>query len=297
MNKIIGIIESSYPPDRNNILWVDKGVLKYFRNGSWVTIGEGAAGITELEEKVDDLDKEMGDVKLDLLKFGSSQGVVELQIGNSPDIKSHNIKILQSIQSTDHTFFTDIDYGYGTGQWLPTTGGGATIFTSAGHMVNYSISSDGAVTKLSEGIMGGQKTFTIRQSRFEGPNMQAVLTAEEISELQQGVDVIILTSDADAPMFYAYKTLGDGIATDMWTTNGVVVEEGEITVLQLSIEEGKLILSESAVNPKATTTTYGTVKQIVAPAELPSNSEIAQVISRVNTIISSLVSSGVFKGV
>ena len=57
----------------------------------------------ELEEKVDSLDKEMGEVKKDLSIFGSEQGVVELEIGDSDEIKANNLKKLQSIQTNDHT--------------------------------------------------------------------------------------------------------------------------------------------------------------------------------------------------
>ena len=46
----------------------------------------------ELEEKVDSIDKEVGDIKKDLSVFGSEQGVVELEIGDSGDVKVRNLK-------------------------------------------------------------------------------------------------------------------------------------------------------------------------------------------------------------
>ena len=46
----------------------------------------------ELEEKVDSIDKEIGDIKKDLSVFGSEQGVVELEIGDSDDVKVRNLK-------------------------------------------------------------------------------------------------------------------------------------------------------------------------------------------------------------
>lgn len=39
----------------------------------------------------------MGEVKKDLSIFGSEQGVVELEIGDSDGIKANNLKKLQSI--------------------------------------------------------------------------------------------------------------------------------------------------------------------------------------------------------
>lgn len=92
----------------------------------------------------------MGEVKKDLSILGSKQGVVELEIGDSNEIKANNLKKLQSIQTNDHTFFTDINYGYGTASWLPATGGTALIITSEGHAVKYTISKDGEVIKGEE---------------------------------------------------------------------------------------------------------------------------------------------------
>ena len=143
------VVQSDMPND-NNVIWVYGNTAKYYNNGTWTTLGESNEDRKELEEKVDSLDKEMGEVKKDLSIFGSKQGVVELEIGDSDEIKANNLKKLQSIQTNDHTFFTDINYGYGTASWLPATGGTALIITSEGHAVKYTISKDGEVTKGEE---------------------------------------------------------------------------------------------------------------------------------------------------
>lgn len=143
------VVQSDMPND-NNVIWVYGNTAKYYNNGTWTTLGESNEDRKELEEKVDSLDKEMGEVKKDLSIFGSEQGVVELEIGDSDEIKANNLKKLQSIQTNDHTFFTDINYGYGTASWLPATGGTAFIITSEGHAVKYTISKDGEVIKGEE---------------------------------------------------------------------------------------------------------------------------------------------------
>lgn len=155
MRKFAGIVESTIAPP-TNCLWLCGHDAKYFSNGKWISIlsHEDDADRRELEEKVDSIDKEIGDIKKDLSVFGSEQGVVELEIGDSNEVKSRNLKKLQSVQSNDHTFFTDINYGYGTASWLPTTGGNALIITDEGHAVKYSIAADGEVTKLSEFTLG-----------------------------------------------------------------------------------------------------------------------------------------------
>lgn len=143
------VVQSDMPND-NNVVWVYGNTAKYYNNGTWTTLGESNEDRKELEEKVDSLDKEMGEVKKDLSILGSKQDVVELEIGDSNEIKVNNLKKLQSIQTNDHTFFTDINYGYGTASWLPATGGTALIITSEGHAVKYTISKDGEVIKGEE---------------------------------------------------------------------------------------------------------------------------------------------------
>lgn len=143
------VVQSDMPND-NNVVWVYGNTAKYYNNGTWITLGESNEDRKELEEKVDSLDKKMGEVKKDLSIFGSEQGVVELKIGNSDEIKANNLKKLQSIQTNGHTFFIDINYGYGTASWLPATGGTALIITSEGHAVKYTISKDGEIIKGEE---------------------------------------------------------------------------------------------------------------------------------------------------
>lgn len=143
------VVQSDVPND-NNVIWVHGNTAKYYNNGTWTTLGDSNEDRKELEEKVDSLDKEMGEVKKDLMVFGSEQGVIELEIGDSTDIKTANLNKLKSVQSNDHTFFTDINYGYGTASWLPATGGNALIITSEGHAVKYTLSKDGEVTKGEE---------------------------------------------------------------------------------------------------------------------------------------------------
>lgn len=54
------IVESTTPPSTDS-LWLNKGIAKVFINGKWVTIaGEKSPDQKELEDKVDNLDKEVG---------------------------------------------------------------------------------------------------------------------------------------------------------------------------------------------------------------------------------------------
>lgn len=129
-------------------------------------LNEGAGdGMVELETKVDNIDKELGTAKTDINSLGvkvnnfiNANKIVELAIGNDAVTKAANIA---KLGDTQHTFFTSINYGYGTASWLPTDGGNAFIITDEGHAVTYKISTDGAVTKLSEFTLSKPAEYTL----------------------------------------------------------------------------------------------------------------------------------------
>lgn len=129
-------------------------------------LNQGAGeGMVELETKVDDIDKEIVTVKNNIADLGikvdnfvNANEIVELAIGNDDATKAANIA---KLGDTQHTFFTSINYGYGTASWLPTDGGNAFIITDEGHAVTYKISTDGAVTKLSEFTLSKPAEYTL----------------------------------------------------------------------------------------------------------------------------------------
>ena len=129
-------------------------------------LNQGAGeGMVELETKVDDIDKEIVTVRNNIADLGikvdnfvNANEIVELAIGNDDATKAANIA---KLGDTQHTFFTSINYGYGTASWLPTDGGNAFIITDEGHAVTYKISTDGAVTKLSEFTLSKPAEYTL----------------------------------------------------------------------------------------------------------------------------------------
>ena len=151
MRRFRDIVEDIKAPSPQS-LWLNKGKLKFFGTKGWTSMaGEGGEDRQELEEKVDNLDKEVDNIQKDVAVL-NSKAVIELEIGNSESVKANNLAKLQAIQSVDHLFFADIDYGYGAAKWLPTTGGEAFIVTSSGRAVIYTIGKDGSVTKASTDI-------------------------------------------------------------------------------------------------------------------------------------------------
>lgn len=135
------------------------GLSVNHKNTLKAALNQGAGeGMIELETKVDDIDKEVGSIKNKLNSFINENEIIELAIGNDAATKAENIK---KLGETQHTFFTSINYGYGTASWLPTDGGNAFIITDEGHAVTYKISTDGAVTKLTEFTLAKPTEYTL----------------------------------------------------------------------------------------------------------------------------------------
>ena len=126
---------------------------------------KGKADITEIETKVDTIDKELNTAKVDISNLGvkvnnfiNANEIIELGVGIDEETKAANIA---KLGDTQHTFFTSINHAYGTASWLPTDGGNAFIITDEGHAVTYKISTDGSVTKVSEFTLAKSTEYTL----------------------------------------------------------------------------------------------------------------------------------------
>lgn len=126
---------------------------------------KGEADITEIETKVDTIDKELNTAKADISNLGvkvnnfiNTNEIIELGVGIDEETKAANVA---KLGDTKHTFFTNINHAYGTASWLPTDGGNAFIITDEGHAVTYKISTDGSVTKVSEFTLVKPKEYTL----------------------------------------------------------------------------------------------------------------------------------------
>lgn len=126
---------------------------------------EGKADITEIETKVDTIDKEFNTAKTDISNLGvkvndfiNANEIIELGVGVDEETKAANIA---KLGDTQHTFFTNINNAYGTASWIPADGGNAFIITDEGHAVTYKISTDGGVTKVSEFTLAKPTEYTL----------------------------------------------------------------------------------------------------------------------------------------
>lgn len=116
-------------PEHKNIL---RKALGYAIDGS---------GGQDVQEKLNSLDKEVGNI---LSSLGSTLGAVTLEVGNDEGVKTRNIAKLKTVTS-HNSFFTNINYGFGTASWNDGTGGVAFIITTGGTAKPYTINADGSV--------------------------------------------------------------------------------------------------------------------------------------------------------
>ena len=137
----------------------NKNILKEILNK------EDGADITEIETKVDTINKELNTTKADISNLGvkvndfiNANEIIELGVGIDEETKAANVA---KLGDTQHTFFTSINHAYGTASWLPTDGGNAFIITDEGHAVTYKISTDGGVTKVSEFTLAKPTEYTL----------------------------------------------------------------------------------------------------------------------------------------
>lgn len=126
---------------------------------------KGEADITEIETKVDTIDKELNTAKADISNLGvkvndfiNANEIIELGVGIDEETKADNIA---KLGDTQHTFVTSINHAYGTASWIPADGGNAFIITDEGHAVTYKISIDGGVTKVSEFTLAKPTEYTL----------------------------------------------------------------------------------------------------------------------------------------
>ena len=145
--------------DALSLSFDNKNILKAALNQ------KGEADITEIETKVDTIDKDLGTAKADISTLGvkvndfiNANEIIELVVGSDEETKAANIA---KLCDTKHTFFTSINNAYGTVSWLPTDGGNAFVITDEGHAVTYKISTDGGVTKVSEVTLAKPTEYTL----------------------------------------------------------------------------------------------------------------------------------------
>lgn len=125
--------------DAQNMSPEHKNILR--KALGYAIAGGGGSGSQDIQEKLNSLDKEVDNI---LSSLGSTLGAVTLEVGNDEGVKTRNLAKLKTVTS-NNSFFTNINYGFGTASWNNNTGGVAFIITTGGTAKPYSISADGSI--------------------------------------------------------------------------------------------------------------------------------------------------------
>lgn len=219
---------------------------------------EYGADITEIETKVDTIDKELGAAKDDISNLGvkvddfiNANEIIELGVGVDEETKAANIA---KLGDTQHTFFTSINHAYGTASWLPADGGNAFIITDEGHAVKYTISKDGEVTK--------GKEFTLK---------------DFTSELNNKVNKEAFSTELNNKV---NKVEGKQLSSNDYTT----------------AEKNKLANLQNYTLPTATKTTLGGVKAITNIVNVDTETAtVASLAGVINTLLTQLRTAGIIQ--
>lgn len=285
MRRFREIIEDIKAPSPQS-LWLDKGELKFFGVKGWTSmVGGGDEDRQELEEKVDSLDKETGAANNDIKKLQSSKlTCLQLQIGNSDDVKQHNLKELQGIAGF---FFTELDYGYGVGTYQSSTGGFAHVVTAHDNNTYYDIAVDGSIVK-NDDYISPNEPYTIQlDSNDIGKPLEDVMASHILNCGE------IIVNGVTGPVTYTRSV--DSTESMIYFISSKKDNSFQILTYNVSSKTITSAISKYTV-PAATKSSIGGVKAMTNIADVVNGSTtqdtVDVLVETVNSLLSQLRAVG-----
>lgn len=285
MGRFREIIEDIKAPSPQS-LWLDKGELKFFGVKGWTSmVGGRDEDRQELEEKVDSLDKEMGTANNDIKKLQSSKlTCLQLQIGNSAEVKQHNLKELQGIAGF---FFTELDYGYGVGTYQSSTGGFAHVATAHDNNTYYDIAADGSIAK-NDDYISPNEPYTIQLDSTDiGKPLEDVMASHILNCGE------IIVNGVTGPVTYTRSV--DSTESMIYFISSKKDNSFQILTYNVSSKTITSAISKYAV-PAATKSSIGGVKAMTNIADVVNGSTtqdtVDVLVGTVNSLLSQLRAVG-----
>lgn len=285
MRRFREIIEDIKAPSPQS-LWLDKGELKFFGVKGWTSmVGGRDEDRQEPEEKVDSLDKEMGTANNDIKKLQSSKlTCLQLQIGNSAEVKQHNLKELQGIAGF---FFTELDYGYGVGTYQSSTGGFAHVVTAHDNNTYYDIAADGSIAK-NDDYISPNEPYTIQLDSTDiGKPLEDVMASHILNCGE------IIVNGVTGPITYTRSV--DSTESMIYFISSKKDNSFQILTYNVSDKTITSAISKYAV-PAATKSSIGGVKAMTNIADVVNGSTtqdtVDVLVGTVNSLLSQLRAVG-----
>lgn len=285
MRRFREIIEDIKAPSPQS-LWLDKGELKFFGVKGWTSmVGGRDEDRQELEEKGDSLDKEMGTANNDIKKLQSSKlTCLQLQIGNSAEVKQHNLKELQGIAGF---FFTELDYGYGVGTYQSSTGGFAHVVTAHDNNTYYDIAADGSIAK-NDDYISPNEPYTIQLDSTDIGKLLEDVMASHILNCGE-----IIVNEVTGPITYTRSV--DSTESMIYFISSKKDNSFQILTYNVSNKTITSAISKYAV-PAATKSSIGGVKAMPNIADVVNGSTTQDtvdiLVETVNSLLSKLRAAG-----
>ena len=118
---------------------------------------------------------------------------IDLELGNTTEIKSYNLEQLQKVTGTQ--FFVHADFGIGVGSFNSGYGGETTIQTASGDRVHYIITSDGECRKQEDRFEHSELFYNLGQ--IDVTSLPTTITIRNSVDMQRFRKATNLAFEAD----------------------------------------------------------------------------------------------------
>lgn len=211
-----------------------------------------------------------------------SNAIVELEIGDSNEIKEHNLNNL-----VQGHFFTHLDYGYGVGTFQTKIGGFAHVTTAYGNEVFYSIKDDGSIIK-DEDYIKPNEPYTIQlDSNDIGKPLEDVMASHILNCGE------IIVNGVTGPVTYTRSV--DSTESMIYFISSKKDNSFQILTYNVSSKTITSAISEYTV-PAATKSSIGGVKAMTNIADVVNGSTtqdtVDVLVGTVNSLLSQLRAVG-----
>lgn len=211
-----------------------------------------------------------------------SNAIVELEIGDSNEIKEHNLNNL-----VQGHFFTHLDYGYGVGTFQTKIGGFAHVTTAYGNEVFYSIKGDGSIIK-DEDYIKPNEPYTIQlDSNDIGKPLEDVMASHILNCGE------IIVNGVTGPVTYTRSV--DSTESMIYFISSKKDNSFQILTYNVSSKTITSAISKYTV-PAATKSSIGGVKAMTNIADVVNGSTtqdtVDVLVGTVNSLLSQLRAVG-----
>ena len=223
-----------------------------------------------------------GVITLTSVSVNYSNAIVELEIGDSNEIKEHNLNNL-----VQGHFFTHLDYGYGVGTFQTKIGGFARVTTTYGNEVFYSIKDDGSIIK-GEDYIKPNEPYTIQlDSNDIGKPLEDVMASHILNCGE------IIVNGVTGPITYTRSV--DSTESMIYFISSKKDNSFQILTYNVSSKTITSAISKYAV-PAATRSSIGGVKAMTNIADVVNGSTtqdtVDVLVGTVNSLLSQLRAVG-----